>query len=56
MEISYKTLNRLFSRDELDYLINTLIDEQLESVMIDHDYCLFLQRLYDYIAGNIYAL
>ena len=53
MEISFNSLNRLFSDNELDFLLNKIIEEQLDNVFMDFQYGLFLQRLYDFICLNI---
>lgn len=53
MEISFKTLDRIFQHQELEYLLLKIMDEQLENVFNDFEYGLYLQRLYEYISINI---
>ena len=53
MEISFNSLNKLFSQNELDYLLNKIVEEQLDNVFLDFNYGLFLQRLYEFICLNI---
>ena len=56
MEISYKTLDRLFNIQELEYLLNRILDEQLHYVMEDIRYSKYLDNLYKYLINNLIGL
>lgn len=56
MEISYKTLDRLFNIQELEYLLNRILDEQLHYVLEDIPYSKYLDNLYKYLINNLVAL
>lgn len=55
MELSYKTFNRIFSIQEIEYLLNRILDEQLYYVMEDIRYSNYLDNLYKFLINDLVA-